>query len=354
LEVIVPRGWFLPVTPGTKYVSVAGAIANDVHGKNHHRAGTFGCHVTQFELLRSNGEQLLCSPTQNVELFRATIGGLGLTGLILWAEFTLKPIAGPLIEMERIRLPSLDAFFEVSGRSDQRYEYTVAWIDCLACGESLGRGIFMRGNHKESGETGRSGLPMTPTIPFDFPTFVLNHTTVKVFNTLYYRAQWQERIKSQVHYEPFFYPLDIVNNWNRIYGKRGFMQYQCVVPHDEGHAAIREIMRRIARSGSASFLAVLKEFGEVPSPGILSFPRPGVTLALDFPHHGAPTLALFDELDELVREAGGAVYPAKDARMSAANFQAYFPQWQDFARYVDPHFSSSFWRRVTVPQKDNF
>src|SRR5712672_2532817 len=181
LQLTVPRGWFLPVTPGTKFVSVGGAIANDIHGKNHHRAGTFGCHVTRFELLRSNGDRLICSPDENSELFRATIGGLGLTGIILWAEFQLKPIVNPYIDMDHIRFVSLDEFFEISAESDQDYEYTMSWVDILIGGDNLCRGIFMRGNHNQSRELAskpvKKRLPLA--LPFNFPSFVLNTLTVK-------------------------------------------------------------------------------------------------------------------------------------------------------------------------------
>src|SRR5947209_1031286 len=353
LEVIVPRGWFIPVSPGTKFVSVGGAIANDVHGKNHHKAGTFGCHVTCFELLRSNGQRLICSPYENSELFCATIGGLGLTGVILWAEFRLKPIVNPFIDMERIRFSSLDEFIQLSTAIDQQYEYSMSWVDILIGGQDLCRGILMCGNNDQSRSRAskfvEKKLPLV--VPFDFPAFVLNTFTVKAFNELCYHSQLSKRVHKIVPYEPFFYPLDSIHKWNRMYGKRGFLQYQFVVPFEDGFAAMREILGRIRRSGEGSFLTVLKTFGDVQSPGMLSFPRPGLTLALDFAYDGPKTLQLLDELDELVRERGGAVYPAKDARMSAENFQVYFPRWQEFARYVDPHFSSSFWRRVSYSEK---
>lgn len=347
LAVMVPRGWFLPVTPGTKFVSVGGAIANDVHGKNHHRAGTFGSHVVRLKLLRSTGERLLCSPTQNTELFRATIGGLGLTGVILWAEFRLKPIKNPFIRMERLRYHSLKEFISLSNDSDQDFEYTVAWVDCLASGKQLGRGLFMRGNHNE--EETQQSLPHKPTltVPFDMPSFALNTLSMKAFNEVYYHAQRAERVHKLEPYEPFFYPLDVLHHWNRMYGKRGFLQYQCVVPLDNGYEVMHDLLNCISRSGEGSFLTVLKKFGDVPSPGLLSFPRPGLTLALDFPNNGNKTLLLLNTLDEIVRQSGGAVYPAKDARMTAESFQQYFPQWETFAPLIDPKFSSSFWRRVT-------
>jgi FAD/FMN-containing dehydrogenase len=349
LELVVPHGWFLPVTPGTKFVSVGGAIANDVHGKNHHRAGTFGCHVTCFELLRSTGERLLCSPTAHPEMFRATIGGLGLTGIILWAEIKLKPVKNAFIRMERIRYHSLSGFMALSTDSDRDFEYTVAWVDCLASGQQLGRGLFMRGNHDDA-ETASPKQPashISLTIPFDFPPFVLNTLSMKAFNAVYYHAQRSERIRRLVPYEPFFYPLDALHHWNRMYGKRGFLQYQCVVPLDHGYEVMTELLQRISHSGEGSFLTVLKKFGDVASPGLLSFPRPGLTLALDFPYHGERTLTLFETLDCIVRQSGGAVYPAKDARMTPESFQAYYPQWETFKQYIDPKCSSSFWRRVT-------
>ncbi len=347
LELIVPQRWFLPVAPGTKHVSVGGAIAHDVHGKNHHCAGTFGRYVKQFELLRSTGERLVCSPSQNAELFRATIAGMGLTGLITWAEFQLKPIEGPNIAVERLRFANLDEFYSLAASSDQNYEYTVAWLDAGSGGSNTGRGIFTRGNttKKDTSRTKRTeGLRLT-RMPVDAPSFILNRLTVKAMQALYYRMQSHQAAKEILHYETFLFPLDAIANWNRIYGHRGFLQYQCVVPFDE-RQAIEEILSRINRSGLTAVLAVLKTFGDIKSPGMLSFPRRGVTLAVDFPNQGAKTLRLLDQLDEVTRAAHGAVYPAKDARMSAESFQAYFPVWQTFSQYIDPKFSSSFWRRV--------
>ncbi|MDI3341786.1 MAG: FAD-binding oxidoreductase [Sphaerobacter sp.] len=349
LATFVPRGWFLPVTPGTKFVSVGGAIANDIHGKNHHVAGTFGRHVLRFELVRSTGERLICSPAEHADLFRATIGGLGLTGLITWAEIRLKPIANAFIDEEQIRFESLDEFLALSAESADRYEYTVAWVDCFVGGGRYVRGHFMRGNHDPSPERPKR-LPdrtLRLAVPVDLPGIVLNTVTIRAFNTVYYHRQRAARVRKVIPYEPFFYPLDTIHAWNRMYGRRGFLQYQCVVPTDGDNAAIKEILDRIRRAGQGSFLTVFKTFGDQPSPGMLSFPRPGVTLALDFPLQGAATLRLLDDLDAVVRASGGALYPAKDARMSATTFRASFPRWQEFARYVDPHFSSSFWRRVT-------
>jgi len=347
LRLTVPHGWFLPVTPGTKFVTVGGAIANDVHGKNHHRAGSFGCHVKQFELLRSDDERLTCSAEENADFYRATIGGLGLTGLITWVEIGLKRIFNSAMQLESLRFAKLDAFFELSEETDWDYEYSVAWIDCLANGAHLGRGIFSRANHAGA------DCPETPAapghhlgIPLELPVSVINRPIGSVFNRIYYGKHRQRTRASIVHYDPFFYPLDGVQHWNRLYGPAGFLQYQCVLPYTNGKEAVRDILRRTGQTGMSSVFAVLKVFGEQSSPGILSFPRPGVTFALDFPYRGPKTLEFLDELDRIVMEAGGAVNPAKDARMSEATFAKGFPQWATLEAFRDPNFSSSFWRRV--------
>jgi FAD/FMN-containing dehydrogenase len=344
LALTVPRGWFLPVVPGTRWVSVGGAIANDIHGKNHHRAGTFGAHVTRLELLRSSGERVLCAPDN--ALFQATVGGLGLTGVILWAEIRLARVPGAGIAVERIRFPGLDAFFELSAE-DQAFEYTVAWVDCLARGRRLGRGIYMRGDHAPmDGPVPSPVRPARLTVPVDAPAGLLNRLTLGLFNEAYYRAQAGTRRRAIVPYAPFFFPLDGVGDWSRLYGPRGFVQYQCVVPDAPGGQPVRIIFERIARSGEPASLAVLKRFGTARSPGLLSFPRAGFTLAVDFAVRGPRTWALLDDLDAIVREAGGAVYPAKDARMSPESFRAFFPGLERFTVHRDPQFSSSFWRRV--------
>lgn len=344
LQLIIPHNWFLPVTPGTKYISVGGAIANDVHGKNHHKEGTFGKHVLKFELLRSNGERLICSPTENVELFNATIGGLGLTGLINWVEFSLKKINGTQIEQETIRFNNLNEFYKLSDESNENWEYTVAWIDCLATGDELGRGLFMRGNHSAS-NTKHKFKTSKLSIPFDAPAFLLNKYTVKAFNNLYFKKPLKQF--STIDYEPFFYPLDAISNWNKLYGRKGFMQYQCVIPHEHKEKAMTEMLSLISASGQASFLSVLKEFGDIKSPGLLSFPRPGITLALDFANRGEKTLELLNELDVITLKYAGSVYPAKDARMSAESFAEYYPNWKEFEKHIDPHFSSNFKRRIS-------
>jgi FAD/FMN-containing dehydrogenase len=343
LKRTVPAGWFLPVSPGTQEVTLGGAIANDIHGKNHHRAGTFGRHVTRFELLRSDGRRIVCSPEDNADLFRATIGGLGLTGLILWAEFKLKKIESAWIDEERVPFSGIGEFLALSESSDRDFEYTVAWVDCLATGKHFGRGVFIRGNHAT--EPGKEGAGASVPVPFDLPAFVLNGWTMKLFNELFYRTQAGKAHKRKAPLGSFFYPLDAIGDWNRLYGKRGFFQFQCVLPKD-GRSA-RSLLEKVVGSGAGSFLSVVKVFGNLASPGLLSFPKEGVTLCFDFANEGPRTADFLRELDRFVRENGGRVYPAKDAVMSAESYAAYFPGWREFLKYKDASFSSSFWRRVT-------
>ncbi len=338
LDLVVPRGWFLAVTPGTRFVTVGGAIANDVHGKNHHAAGSFGDHVLSLELLRSDGSRLTCSREANPDWFAATIGGLGLTGVVTQATIRLRRIRGTAMAVRNTRFTGLDEFFARNAEAEKAHEYAVAWIDCLA---QTPRGVLMAGDHAEGDlpvPRGAKRVPLTP------PFSLINGLSLRAFNAAYYGKPWPAETRQ--HYLPYFYPLDAIHDWNRIYGKPGFYQYQCAVPPASARASIGEMLDTIAASGQGSFLAVLKNFGARPAPGLLSFPMPGTTLALDFPNHGAPTLALFARLDAIVRAAGGRLYAAKDARMSGDFFRAAYPQWQDFSRFVDPKFSSGFWRRV--------
>jgi FAD/FMN-containing dehydrogenase len=319
LDLIVPKGWFLPVTPGTKFVTFGGAVANDVHGKNHHRAGTFGHHVRAFELVRSDGSRRVCTPTEHADWFAATLGGIGLTGLITWVEIQLRAIEGPWIQAESRRFANLSAFFALSEESDRQHEFTVAWVDCAATGKALGRGILLSGDFAPAaaGSGKRPKAHGLLNVPFTLPISLINPLSLRAFNALYARKPEGQFL---THYEPFFYPLDAIGHWNRIYGPKGFLQYQCVLPPEAAEPATRELLERIAKSGQGSFLAVLKRFGDKPSLGMLSFPRPGVTIALDFPMLGDKTLRLLDELDVVVAEAGGVLYPAKDARMNSAFF----------------------------------
>lgn len=347
LEVTVPQGWFLPVTPGTKFVTVGGAIANDVHGKNHHFMGTFGHHVMELELIRSDGSRRICSTVEHPEWFAATVGGLGLTGLITHATLQLRRIAGPWMSCETHRFANLDAFFQLSERAERDFEYTVAWIDCASKGSALGRGLFSLASHAPACPDIRPSAPerrlRVPAVP---PLSLINGWSLHAFNNLYFHRHRQPVVHATTHYEPYFYPLDSIRDWNRIYGPRGFLQYQCVVPPQHAENGMADVLGIIAAAGVGSFLAVLKRFGNIPSPGMLSFPRPGTTLALDFPNQGERTLRLLDRLDAVVAGHGGAVYPAKDARMQGEHFRQYFPQWKEFSHFIDPRFSSSFWRRV--------
>jgi len=346
LDFAVPRGFFLPVTPGTKYVTLGGAIANDIHGKNHHVAGTFGRHITQFELVRSDGSRRLCSPTENPDFFAATIGGLGLTGVITWATLRLKPIVSRKIDYEGIQFHGIDEFLDLTNQSKD-IEYTVSWIDCASTGKNFARGVFMQGDHSaKKGDLTPSPRPKL-VFPFDAPGFALNHLSVSLFNTAFFHKQIHKRVVAEQDYEPFFYPLDKVLRWNRMYGKRGLLQFQYAIPWDHAKEGTIAILHEVAKSGLASFLAVLKAFGDVPSPGMMSFPKPGITLALDFPIKPDKSFPLFQRLADMTLEFGGRLYPAKDAAMTAPQFQAFYPQWQQFARYRDPMLTSSFWERVT-------
>jgi L-gulonolactone oxidase len=346
LRLIVPHGWFTATTPGTRFVTLGGAVANDVHGKNHHEAGTLGCSVRALGLLRGDGAQLTLSPDENPALFAATIGGLGLTGVIEWVELQLVRIPSAWLDIEVIPYPSLDEFWPLAAAAAPQ-EHTVAWIDCLAQGSQLGRGVFTRARWA-------TDAPLTPhddrsfrRMPLDAPQAALNGFTVRAFNELYFRAHERGPKRRRQHYAKHFYPLDAVRDWNRFYGRRGMLQYQCVLPPAAGRDALTALLQDISRSGQASFLAVLKIFGDRASPGMLSFPRPGATLALDFPNRGAPTLALMARLDDIVRAAGGALYPAKDGRMSAAMFRQSFPRLAEFLTHKDPTLWSDFWERVS-------
>ena len=347
-QLFVKRGWFLPVTPGTQNVSVAGAIANDVHGKNHHQAGSFGCHVRQLGLYRSQEGSIECSPNENQELLRATIAGLGLTGFIQWAEIQLKPIPGPYLQTEKRVFGDLRGFDALSSEVDNEYEYTVAWIDSGASAKNRGRGVLFCGNHANTGADKIKAAKPGLSIPFNAPTGLLSYPIVRLFNSLYYNTHRITPQKSLAYYEPFFYPLDRIGNWNRLYGKKGLYQYQCVVPLEGGGDLVQELLAVCAHYAQGSFLSVLKKFGDIKSPGMLSFPRPGYTLALDFRNLGASTQEMFTELDKIVFATQGALYPAKDARMSKEAFRQSFPNTEKFMQYIDPMFSSNFLNRAIL------
>jgi FAD/FMN-containing dehydrogenase len=349
--------WFLPVSPGTRFVTVGGAIANDVHGKNHHREGCFGSHVLGFDLARGDGSVVSCSPQSQPGLFAATIGGLGLTGLVLSARLQLRRVAGTAVAAEDIRFDRLADFFALAAESDADWEYTAAWVDCLATGARLGRGIFSRARHQPGvGATSPSPQPGI-AIPLALPMSPLNKLTLRAFNTAYFhkfgfhKLGRHGRRRSVGSYERVLYPLDRIGEWNRLYGARGFFQFQCVVPSAAAPDAVAVLLGHIAASGQGSMLAVLKTFGERPSPGMLSFPMPGATLALDFPDRGAPTRHLLTALEDIVAAAGGRLYPAKDSLMRAETFRAGYSRLAEFLPHADPAMSSGFARRVGLDRR---
>jgi len=343
-RLMIPRGWILPVTPGTQLITVGGAIANDVHGKNHHVLGSFGDHVTRLRLLRTDGTEIECGPDLNAPMFRATVGGLGLTGVIVEAEIKLRRVAGPWLDTDSVAYGDLDGFFSLADDSEADWEHTVSWIDCISGGG--GRGIFMRGNHIAADPGRREPPERTRTVPAEPPVSLVNGASLTVFNALYYNLKRATARRSVAHYVPFFYPLDNIQHWNRIYGPRGFFQYQSVVPREHGADAVKAMLREISRSGNGSFLAVLKTFGQRTGVGMLSFPRPGVTLALDFPNLGDRTHSLFARLDSIVAEAGGRLYMAKDARMPRELFEKGYPAHEAFRVFRDPGISSGMSRRL--------
>ncbi len=345
LEISVPQGYFLNVTPGTKFVSVGGAIASDVHGKNHHSEGCFSEYVLEFKLMKENAEVITCSREENTEDFWATVGGMGLTGIILSAKIKLKNIETAYIRQESIKADNLDEIFQLFEESEG-WLYNVAWIDCLQKGENIGRSILMRGYHALREELPpklhknplKNPRKIMPTIPFYFPSWVLNSFTIKIFNWLYYNKQTKKSVEGFVHYEPFFYPLDVINEWNKIYGKKGFIQYQMVIPKEKGKEGMRKILETIADSGNGSFLAVLKLFGKNNPKSYNSFPMEGYTLALDFKVNNKLKY-LVEELDKIVEEFGGRIYLTKDSMSN--------PKLTNYLRNVDsPKFVSLQRKRI--------
>ncbi|MEO0574374.1 MAG: FAD-binding oxidoreductase [Pseudomonadota bacterium] len=346
IAVTMPAGWFVAVSPGTSFVTIGGAIASDVHGKNHHHEGTFGEHVISMTIMLADGSCVVASASENTDLFHATCGGMGLTGVIVEATLRLKPIASTLIEQTVRKARSLE---EICGLFVEHAEapYSVAWIDCLARGDALGRSVLMLGEHADKG-----GLEAPSTsqmkMPFATPGALLNRVTMKAFNAAYY-ARFRDRSQQSVAAMSYFYPLDAIADWNKLYGRAGFVQYQCVVPEQDGVVHLRRMLTKIAASGQGSFLAVLKKFGEANA-NLLSFPMAGFTLALDF--KVSPTaFALINTLDAMLLEAGGRVYLTKDAVMSEATFKTTYPQWQVFETVREKygavgHFASDQSRRL--------
>lgn len=325
LEVFVPRGYFLPVTPGTRFVTLGGAVAADVHGKNHHVEGSFCDHVQYLDLLTEAGKVIRCSPTENAEWFELTRGGMGLSGIILRVALRLKPIETSWIQQTNIKVKNFAELCELFQQHESA-TYSVAWVDCLAKGKSAGRGILMLGEHADRKKLDQRGIrnyftqikKSGPGVPFFFPEFVLNSFTIRLFNFFYYHKQFSQKEEFLTPFEPYFYPLDAIHHWNRVYGKRGFVQYQFVLPYEGGAVAMQDILETIAARGFASFLTVLKVFGT--QQGVMAFPMKGYTLALDFPV-SEPLIAFLDELDAKVLAAKGRIYLAKDARMAPEMFE---------------------------------
>lgn len=338
-RMIVPRGWMLPVVPGTQLATLGGAVANDVHGKNHHVAGSFGDHVIEIVLTRTDGSRSVLRAGD--ARFAATIGGLGLTGVITELTLQLKRIQGPWLQVETQPYKNLATFFDLADAAEADWEHTVSWIDCVA---GNGRGIFMRANHSDAQQVAPKSSRQL-RMPFVPPVSLVNTFTLKPFNQLYYQLKKKQSTNLQ-YYENFFHPLDHLLEWNRMYGPRGFFQYQCVLPRMQGREGVQAMLKQISRAGVGSFLAVLKTFGERPSVGMLSFAQPGVTLALDFTNQGDKTHKLLASLDDIVRDARGRLYPAKDARMPRALFEAGYPRLQEFLSHRDPGISSAMSRRL--------
>lgn len=335
LAASVPRGWFPPVTPGTKFVTLGGAVAADVHGKNHHGAGSFGDHVLWFDLVGPDGETRRCDPQSTPELFQATLGGMGLTGIVRRLALRMMPVASAWIRQQTVLAPNLaaalDAFEQAADRT-----YSVAWIDALAGGRDLGRAVLMLGEHAlvDDLPPDRRADPFTlpprraRTVPFDLPGFVLNKWSARAFNMAYWRAHRRQADTRLVDYDSYFYPLDRLLHWNRVYGRRGFVQYQCVLPLAQSATGLRLLLETIRASGEGAFLAVLKLMGENGRAG-LSFPMKGYTLALDFPMtRSLPPL--LDRLDAIVAAHGGRIYLAKDARMDAITFRQGYAGLENF------------------------
>lgn len=345
LDEFIPRGWFPPVSPGTKFVSLGGCVAADVHGKNHHRDGGFGAHVADLEIVLADGSRRRCSPQHDAELFWATVGGMGLTGIISEISFRLRPIKTAYMVVEHHRASDLDDLLRMLEDKTLDDHYSVAWIDCLARGRHMGRGVFMRGHHAEVAELRgkvKEPLKLKPrrsfNLPFDLPSWILNSLSGSAFNHFYYWSQGRPQEPFITNYDSFFYPLDNISNWNRIYGARGFVQYQCVFPPDTARRGLRMLLEELAHSRRSSFLGVLKRFGPEGA-GLLSFPSEGYTLAIDLPVTDPKLFSFLDRLDEIVMEHGGRVYLAKNAHLKPEIFRAMYPrlaEWERIKAKVDP------------------
>jgi decaprenylphospho-beta-D-ribofuranose 2-oxidase len=359
IQCFLPRGYFLPVTPGTKYITVGGAIANDIHGKNHHIDGCFSAHVLEFKLLIASGEIIRCSKNENTDIFWATVGGIGLTGIILSAHFKLFKVDSGYYDVSYEKANNLDKALELFEASDDQYQYSVAWIDCLAKGKSLGRSVLMRGNHATIQQLNqREPLILKQknklNVPFNLPSFALNQFSIQAFNTVYY-AKNPSSAQKIVDFDSFFYPLDGIHNWNRLYGKKGFVQYQAVFPPAKSKEGLTKLLEQLSSTNRSSFLAVLKSSGN-EGQGLLSFPKKGYTLALDIPIKDDSLFPFLRKLDELVLSYGGRVYLAKDSTLAPEHFKQMYPnlgEFQTIKQKVDPNhlFSSSMARRLKIVEE---
>jgi decaprenylphospho-beta-D-ribofuranose 2-oxidase len=358
LETFVPRGFFLPVTPGTKFVTVGGAIASDIHGKNHHVHGSFGNFVESFDLLTAGNEVLHCSRSENADVFWATIGGMGLTGYVLSVSFRLTRIDTSWMRVDYTQVENLTDLLRLVMRDDAP-TYSVAWLDCVASGDSMGRAVLMEAEHaglsELSGDAARGPLavakPRRAGVPFFFPKIALNSLSVSAFNALYYKGH-PTKANVLTSYEPFFYPLDKMSAWHRLYGRRGFVQYQALLPLESSNEGVRKLLDEIVRTRLASFLAVLKRTGEA-NEGMLSFCKPGITLALDIPNVGEPLRELAAKLDRILLEYGGRLYLAKDVLTTPETIAAMYPRLDEFRQVkarLDPQnrFTSAQAKRLRL------
>lgn len=362
-NILGPKGWMFPVTPGTALLTIGGAIANDVHGKNHHAAGTFGHHVLSFVLLRTSGETLVCSPQENADWFAATLGGMGLTGAIQQATLQLRRIPHSQLHVKNWRFDNLDEFFTLDAEHTPQHEYSVAWVDCVASGAQLGRGIFSVADHlpakvEKIAEATSEGVTLLKakkravrrSVPISPPFSCINQLSLRAFNTLYFHRPFPLSLPAvqQASMYQWLYPLDSILHWNRLYGRAGFVQFQCAIPPQSARVAVKDMLQTIAQSGQGSFLAVLKNFGEQASLGMLSFPQPGTTLALDFPWLGERTATLLARLHAINLAAGGRIYAAKDSHAPAHALVQGYPRFAEFQRYLDPGLASVMGQRFNL------
>jgi FAD/FMN-containing dehydrogenase len=344
-RLISTSGWLLPVSPGTQFITLGGAIANDVHGKNHHIFGSFGNNVLSLTLLRSNGEVISCSDKNNSNYFYATIGGIGLTGIIIDVTLKLKFISSVYLYVEKHAFYSLEEFMVLSDKLEKNFEHVVGWLD--HSNRKLCRGFITASKETDEIKTLiRKKRPFSIKYPFKHSFSIINPFIVKCFNWLYFHLNTLTSMASVQHYEDVLYPLDYIKNWNMIYGKKGFYQYQFVVPKKNAIEAISYILERIRISNQGSFLSVIKSFSSIKSKGMLSFPREGVTFALDFPNRGSKSLKLLSDLDKIVCKYNGSIYLAKDARMPKSVFQKGYPEYKKFKKYTDHYMQSLLSKRL--------